>query len=732
MRLSQKLILLISLVTLSTATITGYFNYSITKDAILNNISEKQTQYSKQVFEKIDRLINKKIEEIDRIAKTPTVSKTIESINDSNIKNSNEIIQNVENRSDPWKSITIINTEGKIILETGEVKNHIDTDQEKIAFENAISGKSYYSDATPNSKDEISFIISKPIRSFTNPDRPVIGAVIGEIFWEEIQEIIIKDSKTTGPLLHLYNNKLQLIASYSKSEPIFKNDRGSAKNNHDGTGSNYNLAKNNGETFLINNIYQAGYSNFKSLGWILSAETPESSFKYSLSKQVWYTSSFLVLLLIIFGLLSLLINKQFILKPLNALEQNILANSYHKNKQNHTDTGKEFENLQNDFDVMLSDIKNSEKIIQEEAEKFKSVINNMTEGVIMVNTEMETMIENPAFANIFENTTLNKSNISFQTNYEIYTEDGKTKIPPNKLPINECLKQKRIINQTLYLKLKHKNKIKYIKTSNVPIINNTTGELTGAISVIMDVTEEVLTEKSKSEFIAIASHQLRTPPSAIKWTLELLKEIVPKTRKKEHRMIDDIMIENQKMIDLITSLLNQSRLELGTFKITTEPTDVNNTIKETLHSFQEDILTKQIKVTTDFDTELKPINLDRNLFGVVVKNTIQNAIQYNHKNGSLDIRTLKKDGDLIIKITDTGIGIPNIAKPSIFKKLFRADNAKTSDTSGTGLGLYIAKSILESCQGSITFDSIENQGTTFYVTIPLKGMTNKSGNTIIK
>lgn len=116
---------------------------------------------------------------------------------------------------------------------------------------------------------------------------------------------------------------------------------------------------------------------------------------------------------------------------------------------------------------------------------------------------------------------------------------------------------------------------------------------------------------------------------------------------------------------------------------------------------------------------------------MIIQNLLSNALKYTVKGGVI-ISISKEKEDILIKVADTGLGIPKEQHDKIFQKLFRADNVRETDTEGTGLGLYIIKSILDNTGGTIRFESVQNKGTTFFVTIPLKGMTKKEGTKAIE
>jgi PAS domain S-box-containing protein len=243
-----------------------------------------------------------------------------------------------------------------------------------------------------------------------------------------------------------------------------------------------------------------------------------------------------------------------------------------------------------------------------------------------------------------------------------------------------------------------------------------------------DITEKILIDKAKTEFVSLASHQLRTPLSAIKWYNELINtEGTKNLNKKQKDYLKQIDQSNERMIGLVNSLLNVSRIEMGTFMVEPKLADIkeisNTILKENLH----EIKNKKIKLIKKYDKNIPEINLDVKLTEMVLHNLVSNAIKYSKDKSKVLLTISKKGGNIEIVVKDNGCGIPIQQHSQIFNKLFRADNVARLNVEGTGLGLYIAKSIIDHVGGKIWFDSEENKGSTFYVTIPIKGMKRKKG-----
>lgn len=249
-----------------------------------------------------------------------------------------------------------------------------------------------------------------------------------------------------------------------------------------------------------------------------------------------------------------------------------------------------------------------------------------------------------------------------------------------------------------------------------------------AIGVNWDITHEAEIDRAKTEFVSLASHQLRTPLSSMNWFAEMLMDgDAGKLNKKQQEFIGEIYAGSKRMTDLVSSLLNVSRIELGTFAITTEEvlladivTDVETELAYRIRD-RKQTFTKKIP-------KMVPIALDRKLTHMIIENLLSNAVKYTPEGGTINLTVQRKQDGIYILVKDSGVGIPKTQQDRVFQKLFRADNVVGSDTQGTGLGLYIVKSVVEAAGGKISFVSKENKGTTFTVVLPKEGMIAKKGS----
>ena len=226
----------------------------------------------------------------------------------------------------------------------------------------------------------------------------------------------------------------------------------------------------------------------------------------------------------------------------------------------------------------------------------------------------------------------------------------------------------------------------------------------------------------KSEFVTVAAHQMRTPLSGVKWCLDMLaSEQVGPINSKQKKMLLKTYESNERMILLVNNLLNTDRIESGRTDLDLEEADIKDIIDNIIYYIKPQTDSKGIELKVSSEDVLPKAELDTEKFQDAIQNIVENAVKYIDKNGKIDIRIYNKDGMVVTEVSDNGIGISEASKEKVFAKFHRGENAVKMRTEGSGLGLFVSKEIVERHNGSISFESKEGGGTTFYVSVPAVG-----------
>lgn len=240
--------------------------------------------------------------------------------------------------------------------------------------------------------------------------------------------------------------------------------------------------------------------------------------------------------------------------------------------------------------------------------------------------------------------------------------------------------------------------------------------------MVHSFTKVVETNKLKSRFLNIISHELLTPMTAIRWAVNTLESgSGDKTAVKENRieeMLKIIKENNDKLVLIVRELLDVSRIENGKVAIQPGEFDILSGIQKIIAQKASELERKQNSVELKNDDNLPHVIADPERIRTAVGNLLDNAIKYSRQNSKIVI-TLKRDGDhVVFEIQDFGLGIPKKEHKNIFSKFFRADNVVFYQTRGLGVGLFLAKFIIEASGGKINFESQEGLGSKFWFSLP--------------
>lgn len=381
---------------------------------------------------------------------------------------------------------------------------------------------------------------------------------------------------------------------------------------------------------------------------------------------------------------------------------------------------------QNDFlkDVrkamlnLLQDSWNLGATLKKEQERSMSIITSMSEGLIVVDAAKKITLMNPTAEKLLEVKQSDALGKDVSTIWKMFQGD------------KELLEDERFIARTLEIRqpitvgIEENISIQTVSGRKFPVVVATTllttKDAEGVLVVFRDVTEEKALNDAKSNFISIASHQLRTPLTSIRWYSEVLSDgSMGPLSETQADFLKEIYQGSIRLFRTIDTLLALSRVESGKFQehpvIMDAKVFTEGVVKEVEPLLQEK------KITTHIDAEdsLPSIFVDAFMLKEVLTNLLANSIRYTNDGGVIDIFLKKEDDHILCSVHDNGIGIPDSQKEKIFNRFFRADNALNKVPDGSGLGLSLVKELVEKWGGKVWFESKEGAGSTFFITIPI-------------
>lgn len=241
------------------------------------------------------------------------------------------------------------------------------------------------------------------------------------------------------------------------------------------------------------------------------------------------------------------------------------------------------------------------------------------------------------------------------------------------------------------------------------------------VGIAQDISVSKEREHLKSEFISLASHQLRTPLTSLRWFSELLRKQKNQDSLKSKEILKDIEASALRMISLVNRLLNLSRIETGRLTINPSRVNVLSLIKAIRKELDPHLKKKSLRLLVKIQESARTVHTDGELLQEALTNLLSNAMKYTPDKGVIVVKVEKESGYYRFTVADSGIGIPEAEQRRIFERFFRASNAMAVDTQGTGLGLYLVKLIIELLGGEISIKSKEGHGTEISYTLPIKG-----------
>ncbi|MED4400760.1 ATP-binding protein [Metabacillus fastidiosus] len=359
------------------------------------------------------------------------------------------------------------------------------------------------------------------------------------------------------------------------------------------------------------------------------------------------------------------------------------------------------------FNKMAKQLKFNINALNQEKGHLSSILSSMADGVITLKIDGTILITNPPAEKFL---------------HAWYYERGMKAETAEELPPEVYNLFQQVIDagsekeQTVEISLQGRSWVLVMS----PLYNES--NISGAVAVLRDMTEERKLEKLRTDFIANVSHELRTPIAMLQGYSEAIVDDIASTDEERKEITQIIYDESLRMGRLVNDLLDLARMQAGHITLNYEKIFVPEFVEKINRKFQGLAKDKQISLTTSLALEEEVYPLDPDRIEQVLTNLIDNAIRHTEEEGQVNVKVQSIKDGLLFHVQDTGSGIREEDLPFVFERFYKADKARTRGGSGTGLGLGIAKSIIDAHGGSITVNSKLGEGTTFTFFLPRKEM----------
>lgn len=366
--------------------------------------------------------------------------------------------------------------------------------------------------------------------------------------------------------------------------------------------------------------------------------------------------------------------------------------------------------LQKEAEFLRRERERSLRDIATEKSKIKTIINCMGDGVLVCDSEGYIVLTNPAACRMLK---LSESclvgNLISQVNLD--PELSKT--------IEDSLKSVGLSYTSVSQELSIGESREIFLRAHTAPVKDDQGETIGAVTVLQDISHLKELDKMKSEFIAMVTHELRAPISAVEQQLSvILNRMAGDISEKQEKLLLRAKERTKGLLALIKDLLDLSKIEAGRMVQYKEPLSLQEVIQKVIDLMKAEADHKKIDLQFPVPSQDPIVLADRTSMEGIFTNLISNAIKYTPEGGRVVVTLTEEGGFAKATVSDTGIGIKKEDLPRIFDKFYRVKSIETRQIVGTGLGLSIVKSIVDAHLGSISVESEEGGGTTFTVILP--------------
>jgi PAS domain S-box-containing protein len=369
--------------------------------------------------------------------------------------------------------------------------------------------------------------------------------------------------------------------------------------------------------------------------------------------------------------------------------------------------------------------KKAEEALRNSERRFRDIADNAFEWIWEVDPDGRYTYSSPTVEKILGYTPAEVLGKHF---YDMMSPEDKERVKKEMLGI---VAKTEPFRELIFKSLHKDGRIVWLSTSGVPLLDEK-GNLVGFRGAVTDITERKKAEEAlreldrmKSEFISDISHELRTPLHSIKGFGKLILDGKVPDPNIQREFLTIIENQSNRLDKLVSNLLDASRLESGRFSIHKQRMFIAGPIHETVETVRGVAGGRGITIKEDIPETLPKVDADKERLEQVMFNLIGNAVKFSNDDSEVMVRAEAREHELLVQIIDHGIGIPKDAIPHLFQRFYRVE--ASASISGSGLGLYISRQIIEAHGGRIWVESEARKGSTFSFTLPLGAIDQDGG-----
>lgn len=378
-------------------------------------------------------------------------------------------------------------------------------------------------------------------------------------------------------------------------------------------------------------------------------------------------------------------------------------------------SGDEIETLSHSFSTMVNRLIQREESLQHEKKETETLLQSLTDGVISIDLQGKILTFNKAAEKTTGFTVQEALGKHVDEILHFYHTQNLVPFASYSQQTPELIK--KLKDEGLHLSSKEGQKISLSITTSPVVFDN---QQNGFLISFHDISKEQELEEMKLDFVSMAAHELRTPLTAIRGYASLLQiQNADQLDDAGKELIKRLVISGETLGNLIENLLSVSRIERSMFTVDARPVDLTTTIKNVVVNVRPQANTKKQTINIVVPDQLPVVNADAFRIGQVILNFVANAVNYTQQGGTITLKAEHTGNMVQISVIDNGPGIPPDALQKLFTKFFRVSGKLEKGSKGTGLGLYISKSIIELHKGKVWVESTVGRGTTFSFTLPI-------------